>query len=686
MKVVTVWSKLGHVTMIRDHCGDIYIPKDKTLVPESVHLHVPVSDPPNIGDLPVVDDFSVFIDTGYEDLISLSEKIMDLAQSSEHEDLLIVTASDRDERKGELSQAALEHFQRVRLLEVSLPVSCLGPVFTKSGVSYEDLRLRRMTNFPNTRVYEIYSTHLTVSSLDQLIPHVLQAFLTRNCVKFSADETGFEYITVEYDFAADEFYTSELIPFHLVGESDLAPAPFNFADIQSQNSRHGIVKKLRRIKNHDSLPNSLITVQSDVADLRFATDWANNTVCQGSTFSDVRKAELSALGEAYERYCVNIIDTERLIKGSAKTLGNLGLDVVNPGDFVAFDAEQSQIKRGRFEVFDDDTETTWIDARDYEGKAVLVPVSMVYVNHRYLKRIGDFPIPPVNSVAYAGISAGHTWAFACVNALQEIMERHATMCWWHNPPKDLGTVLPETGVFPGLIKEFEDRGNAVSIVGIKNRFELPIYAATLYNSDARIVNTGFACRLTNEEAILKALTEACTLQAGSFDLLRPDGELFKAIEREELWEGAARPWREDRQYLDYYSADFAEMNDLMLQQQVYLDPRLLERVSPWIFPEEKTGFLYPDTELDSYEAEYEFYIKKLTDLGLRPVFVDVTTPDVRALGIFVVRAIVPGLVPNFAVADLHLGKGTLQFEPVVLGQATNPTAFEDLNINPLPHC
>ena len=73
-------------------------------------------------------------------------------------------------------------------------------------------------------------------------------------------------------------------------------------------------------------------------------------------------------------------------------------------------------------------------------------------------------------------------------------------------------------------------------------------------------------------------------------------------------------------------------------------------------------------------------------MHLEPIMVDITSPDVRSVRISVVRVIVPGLVPNFAIGDLHLGKGAIQREPVLLGHALTPTGVEQINRNPLPHC
>ena len=686
MKVVTIWQNSGVITLLRDSNGDLYTPKEKIPVPDSFDLHIPICEEVDLRNVQLPEGVLCFIDPHEDKTQDSAKKLRQLLKCKEETNLLIVTASDSVERKTKLVEVALPFMRMIRILEVSLPISCLGPTLTKEGLLYSDIEARRRTNFLRQDVYEICTTAPHLTSLGNLIPHVLKQYIEHREIWFPEKTDGSCYITSEHEFTSGAFYHSQLIPFKLTGLQDLPTAPHAYSDIASQNPRHGIVKKLRRITNHESLPPSLVTVQSDAADLRFGTPWANNTVCQGSTFDDIQNAELSALGEAYERYCVNIISLNEIFTGSADALQNEGLSAVNPTDFVLFTDEQISAFEGKFERFDNDTVTTWIKGQNFHGEQRLVPVSMVFVNHRRLKKFGEYPLPSINAPAYAGVSAGKTITSACINALQEIMERHATMCWWHNPPNNPGLSLPRSGPVADLIAEFENKGNRVSIVGIENRFQIPIYAATVLNLDSGIVNTGFGCRPTNQAAIFKALTEACTLQAGSFDLLNPRGELFKAIERGELWEGIVKPWRADRRYLDYYSPDFSIMNDLMLQQQVYLDQRLLPRVQSWLFPTAKRNTLYPDTHFKSDIDELNHYLSLLEDMHLEPIMVDITSPDVRSVRISVVRVIVPGLVPNFAIGDLHLGKGAIQREPVLLGHALTPTGVEQINRNPLPHC
>lgn len=686
MKVVSLWQDLGAITLVRDSQGDLYSPKERISTPENINLYTPTHESISLIDVPILEGIEYFIDTLAEDVHQAMARLNQSIENTPNSNLLIVTASDSIERKRALVECATNQSMTTRTLEVSVPISFLSPTLTKGGVSYSDVEARRRTNFPRKDIYELVTKEPYLTSLDVITIDVLNRFVQNREIWFPEDTDGTDYSTTEYEFSSDVFYHSELIPFQLTGSKHLNNAPFDYSQLASQNPRYGIVKTLRKIKNHATLPSSLITVQSDVADLRFSSPWANNTVCQGSTFNDLRGAELSALGEAYERYCANIINLGDVVVGSADSLSSQGLNPINPTDFVLFTPEQIQAFDGRFEQFNEHTITTWIRGKTFRGQEKLVPVSMVFVNHRRLQEYGDYPLPRINAPAYAGISAGRTTTHAYINALQEVMERHATMCWWHNPPSNARHFISRNSFIGTLVEEFEQKGNSVSIVNIENRFRIPIYAATVLNENSGIVNTGFGCRPTNECAIMKALTEACTLQAGSFDLLDPSGELFKAIERGELWDGVAKPWREDRHYLDYYPTDFSTMTDLMLQQQVYLDQRLLNRVEPWLFPAKSTEDAYPDYHFDSPEEELTFYIEKLENMSLEPVMIDVTSPDVKALQISVVRAVVPGLLPNFAVGDLHLGGQVLQWEPVLLGYQSEPTPLEELNLNPLPHC
>src|SRR5574340_595049 len=79
------------------------------------------------------------------------------------------------------------------------------------------------------------------------------------------------------------------------------------------------------------------------------------------------------------------------------------------------------------------------------------------------------------------------------------------------------------------------------------------------------------------------------------------------------------------------------------------------------------------------------YEKVLEDQGYEIFYADITTPDVAVAGIHVVRALVPGLVPNFPAAFPFLGQGRVQQAAVTLGWRTAPFTEAELNYFPMPH-
>lgn len=686
MRFLSLWENDGEIILVRDVQGNFLLPNKKVQYycdMEPFFISNEMIKNFNSPDLM----YRIFVDDDQQTFGALVKELLRVIENYSG-NLLFVSASDSVERKLKIVQIALSHRCCVRILEVDYPISMLSPTFCVDGfIHYSDLICRRKTNFADMKVYKIATNRAVKSSMYQFINSVLSAYMKHNELFFPDSKDENTLLSSEYDLRNNAFFHSEVLPFTLDNDKKYQKARYDYADSRSQNPRFGIVRQLRKIKNDQTIPDCLVTVQADVADLRFSSQWANNTVCQGSAFNDIENAQLAALGEAYERYCVNIIDKKSLIIGSWNELALKGINAVKPSDFVLFSAEQLAMS-SRFVLFDENTVTTWTKGVTFSGEEIYVPISMVYVNYNWLNSDNQeiFPLPTINSIPYVGISAGPTRNFACINALQEIIERHATMCWWHNPAFDVRTNISCYPKVSKIVKAFENCGNTVSIVGISNRFRIPVYAVTLFNKQHEIINTGFACRLSNEAAILKALTEAATLQEGSLDLLQPDGELFKAIDRGELWQQIVKPWIKSRKYMDYYSDHFSTMTDLMQQQQVYLDPRMFPRVKNWLVPSGTTDILYPDKKFDDLTDELKFYINRIRNFKIEPIVVDVTTRDVASLGIHVTRVIAPGLVPNFAVGNIHLGKNVLQSEPVVLGHQNYPTKLNNINFNPLPHC
>lgn len=442
----------------------------------------------------------------------------------------------------------------------------------------------------------------------------------------------------------------------------------------------GLVMRTRQVTHHQSVPASLATAQSDVCNMRRVSRWANNTSCQGSAFGDPGQAAASAVGEAVERYCGNLLDTLPVTFGSYRDLSRApGTRVLDPKSLVLYSDAQYDTPGFPFVRLTEDLPIHWVPGRSLTtGEDLLVPASMVYVNWF---TAGYSAAPVTNFCPFAGIAAGPTMEYAVSSALEEIIERHVTMLWWLNAhPFDAVRLTPEMHALWAEVPA--DAAQRPSIVMLDNEFGVPVAAGILHNDLDRLVNVGFACRNTAEAAALKAWTEACTLQEGSRDLLRTDGAHWDAMARGELNSRSFKPWRADRAYIDSYRDDMRDCDDLMVQQQVFLDPRAIERVAPLLerAPVRDIRDIpsLPTRSPDGYRTAIEA-------AGHEVIVVDITSPDVASTGMAAVRVIVPGTVGNAPAAFPFLGNRRVQDLAVELGWRKTPLAETELNYFPLPH-
>jgi ribosomal protein S12 methylthiotransferase accessory factor len=302
----------------------------------------------------------------------------------------------------------------------------------------------------------------------------------------------------------------------------------------------------------------------------------------------------------------------------------------------------------------------------------------VYVNW-YVGPYADEPA--TNYPFYAGLAAGQTFEDAVRAGLEEIIERDSTMIWWANRQP-----LPTVAAPPRLAGLFDGeptrRGQVASLAWVDNAFGVPVLAGIVENTDDRTVAIGFAARPSAEEAALKAWAEALTLQEISRDLQQPDGLFWQAVRGGYKRQGFIKPWRADRAYLDDYRTDFRDVGDLECQLQVHLDPRSLERVRPWLSSTETRKLDDLPRLADRSLATYQRMVERH---GNDVIVVDLTTPDVAASGLHVVRVVVPGLVSNYPAAFPFNGHRRLQDAPVALGWRECPLSESDLTAFPLPH-
>lgn len=556
-------------------------------------------------------------------------------------------------------------------VELTRSTVWLGPFVTPgTGANYEDFANRR-TAAAFDAVAHRALRNPGIGGDSGHAPHQLGAALAEAVAILAGDRPG---DTVFEILPAGSVDTHPVLP--LSGSVISESRPHTPADLVDKVT--GLVQRTRDVTHHPSIPTSLATAQSDVCNMRRVSRWANNTSCQGSAFGDAQQARASAIGEAAERYCGNLLDTLPVTFASYESLQRGSVRALDPADLVLYSDAQYDAPGFPFVRMTPDLEMHWVPGRSLTtGEELLVPASVVYVNWF---TAGYSGAPVTNFCPFAGIAAGPTMEYAVTSALEEIIERHATMVWWLN-----GHPIDATD--PGELAALWDSvpaeaGQRPSLIMIDNEFSVPVAAGVLHNDVDTLVNVGFACRHTPEDAARKAWTEACTLQEGSRDLLRAEGAHWDAMSRGELNSRSFKPWRADRRYLDSYRDDMRDCDDLMVQQQVHLDPRAVKRVAPLL--ERPVTRTFADAPR-LVERTPDAYRSALEAVGHEVIIIDVTSPDIASTGMAVVRAIVPGTVGNAPAAFPFLGNGRVQDLAVGLGWRQTPLAESELNYFPIPH-
>lgn len=445
------------------------------------------------------------------------------------------------------------------------------------------------------------------------------------------------------------------------------------------DERTGLIHTVRQIEHDPSIPSELNTVQTHVADVRRIYPWTNDHVSGGSAFYDPSAARNAAIGEAVERYCGNWVDGVELTRASFAELRSKGARAVDPEQLVLFSESQYASPGFPFVPFTRDLQVHWVRGCSLtEGRPAWLPASLVFVNWHMAQYQDE---PPTNFLNYPGIAAGPNLDAALASAIEEIIERDATMVWWTN--RQALPAIELTSELAALWKGSPtDLGQRAWMIHLDNQFDVPVMAGVVENVEQNWFNIGFAARPHPVQAALKAWTEALTLQDGSRDMDDPDGLFRQGIEWGDVDGSLIKPWRADRAYLDSYRSDFRDVVDLMCQQQVFLDPRAREAVRPWTDARPTRSFddlpKLPDRSLATYK-------KTLESQGFEIFYADVTTPDVELTGMKVVRVLVPGLCMNFPAAFPCLGGGRIQNTAVQLGWRETALKEEELNYFPLPH-
>jgi ribosomal protein S12 methylthiotransferase accessory factor len=384
-------------------------------------------------------------------------------------------------------------------------------------------------------------------------------------------------------------------------------------------------------------PSALTGFSAVVGNVGKLLRWRPEVAGGGVDFHSAR-ARQAAVGEAVERYSGNCPPLDRIVRHSEAGLVAGSIEHVGLERFRSWFAPQFLERLpgySRNDVID------WLPA--YESTArreVMVPAEVAVLN--YPKFLGR---PNLLPVTVAGIAAGSARHSPVVAGLLELVERDATMCWWVGGLA--GSLLVDLP--PALHAVLAPTRAAVEQWHLVLRSAVPgvvTICTVLLDTEANILTVGFACRSDPEHALLKSAAEAWQLRRLSLDLIDPDSPLWTDIRADRLI-FPLLPYRQDRQYAREVAEDFSDVTQLTHQLQLALDPTLQERVlSERLRPSGQVAWQGLLIDPGSRELSRDELLRLCRASAVCVLQVDLTTPDVAALGYEVTRVMSPDLAPN----------------------------------------
>ncbi|MDB5081967.1 MAG: hypothetical protein JWP00_3891 [Chloroflexi bacterium] len=421
------------------------------------------------------------------------------------------------------------------------------------------------------------------------------------------------------------------------------------------DDRVGILREVHEVEREAGSPNFFHFMAQAGNTGAFTREKNFSTTGGASSVRDLAVAK--AVGEAVERYCTAIYDLEEL---PLVPYAEASFPCVDPADFALYSAEQYRQPGFPWVPFEPATPVRWTPALDLATSQVCyVPAAMVYMPYQYYQGTGDAPIvQPIST----GMACHCSPAEAAISAVCEVIERDAFLLTWQ-----AGLAMPQIRVETlddanyDRVARFEAICRSVVLLNITMDAGVPTILAVSRGHSAKEPALVFAAAadLNPEQAVRKSLEELVHTWRYSQQLavksarLVDDPEFENVVDQVDhlnFWCDPAHNSQAEFIFKSDKRIDFDEMKNLSTG-----DPR----------------------------QDLKLLVDKVQAVNHRVLVVDLTTPDVKQLGLHVCRAIIPGFQPLFMSYKLRaLGGSRLWEIPQKLGYKGVSRQTGD---NPYPH-
>jgi ribosomal protein S12 methylthiotransferase accessory factor len=383
----------------------------------------------------------------------------------------------------------------------------------------------------------------------------------------------------------------------------------------------------------------------------------------GGGGEDIETALASTIGEAVERYCMLFYDRAEMVYGSYREIGD---DAVHPDLMRLYSREQVE-RRGpdvKLAYFDEDSKIYWAWGHSLTtGKPRLVPASQVYMEYHW-----EEDEAPIGRNASSGLAAGTTLEEAILTGLFEVVERDAyTVCWLHR--KVRGRINFDDVELQHTLKNSFHYGHPkvdIQIYDITLDIPIPsIFGAMRRPTEfGPVLCVSSVTRLRPRDAIRKCLREI------------GQGLSYLRFLKHQLRDWEPEPDFSNLAVFDHHCTTYTKRPELVAPAMAPFDA-VTKEINFSEIPDRSTGRVLSDIELS---------VEMLKQAGYEVIVCDITSPDIRDVGLHVVRVLIPGLVPLHGnhVYQYH-GVKRLHDIPRIMGWDQEDGWDPKAGFNPMPH-
>ena len=365
------------------------------------------------------------------------------------------------------------------------------------------------------------------------------------------------------------------------------------------------------------------------------------------------RARAAAIGEALERYSGAFLPTTL----RRTTAAELGPTAAPPERFALFHRRQHALPGFPFVPFTRDLHLHFVEGWSLaDGRPAWLPAQLVYLRS---------PDPPASAIGFPtsnGLACGATLEEAVLAGLLELVERDAVMLAWNNRLSLPRLDWTEDEELLALDRRyFTGSGLSYSVLDGSVFLGIPAAIAVVHGPPAErtALAVGAGCAPTVAAAWLKALSEAFGVRRWlrAHTLIDPERTIEDPFEIASF----------DEHMLFYASHEHAK-------QAAFLDS------SPRTTATRDVGPLTATTPRRLVEE----VVGRLGRHDVTAYAVDVTAPDVRSLGLHVVRVVCTELCAlDVSHGARYLGGRRLYHAAYEAGLASRP--LQPTELNPLPH-